>query len=216
MDELVNQYFMLFKEKLEPRESYSVYSNINFNEYYETIRKYLVEIIRKNRQNVLTSSFIDSILFPPEDLPSTLEKLSSDDEDTFFGVIWDYFSKPYVDYITGNYKEYIPYMETPANDEVKKLNVEAIKGALLLIRKAGFNLQEHVITLTLIFGVLTECFIEQKLYLYHNYLENLLKNPYPYIEDIKLTDLYNKGNINKRLTSKRIMEILENSRKEII
>ena len=72
------------------------------------------------------------------------------------------------------------------------------------------------ILLTIIFGVLAECFIERKLSVYNDYLEKLLKDPYSYIDDIKLTDLYNKGDINRRLTSIRILEVFENTRKEIL
>ena len=61
-----------------------------------------------------------------------------------------------------------------------------------------------------------ECFIERKLSVYNDYLEKLLKDPYSYIDDIKLTDLYNKGDINRRLTSIRILEVFENTRKEIL
>lgn len=215
-NELVEYYFNAFKDKIEKRKDNYVYSNIDLNNYYSMIKKYVAEIVSKNRQNVLTSSFIDYLLFPPKELQATLENLCSDDEDKFFNVIYNFIIKPYGDYISGNHKEYFLYMEHPDVNELKKLKVKATKSALSIVSRIGFNIQEQIIILTIIFGVLTECFIEQKLTVYDDYLDKLLKDPHSYIDDIKLTDLYNKGDLNRRLTSKRILEVFENTRREIL
>ena len=197
---LVEHYFNIFKEKIEPKKEYDFYSHIDFDSLYPIIKNSIIEMIRKNRQNVLTSSFIDYILFPPENFKNVLEKLSGDNEDAFFNVIYLYIMEPYSNYVSVDYK----------------LRVKATITALDLVKKIGFDLQNQVILLTIIFGVLAECFIERKLSVYNDYLEKLLKDPYSYIDDIKLTDLYNKGDINRRLTSIRILEVFENTRKEIL
>lgn len=213
---LVEHYFNIFKEKIESNKQYDFYSHIDFDSLYPIIKNSIIEMIRKNRQNVLTSSFIDYILFPLEEIKNVLNELSGDDEDGFFNVIYYYIIKPYSDYVSGDYKEYSAYMYSPGGDELKKLKVKATQSALSIVQKLGFNLQNQVIVLTIIFGVLAECFIEQKLSVYNDYLDKLLKDPYSYIDDIKLTDLYNKGDINRRLTSIRILEVFENTRKEIV
>ncbi len=215
-NELVDYYFNIFKEKIEPKKEYDFYSHIDFDSFYPIIKNSIIEMIRKNRQNVLTSSFIDYILFPPEEIKNVLEELSGDDEDGFFNVIYYYIIKPYSDYVSGDYKEYSAYMNSLSEDEFNKLRVKATQSALSIVKKIGFDLQNQVIVLTIIFGVLAECFIEQKLTVYNDYLDKLLKDPYSYIDDIKLTDLYNKGDINRRLTSIRILEVFENTRKEIL
>ncbi len=215
-NELVDYYFNIFKEKIEPKKEYDFYSHIDFDSLYPIIKNSIIEMVRKNRQNVLTSSFIDYILFPPEEIKNVLEELSGDDEDGFFNVIYYYIIKPYSDYVSGDYKEYSAYMNSLSEDEFNKLRVKATQSALSIVQKLGFNIQNQVIVLTIIFGVLAECFIEQKLTVYNDYLDKLLKDPYSYIDDIKLTDLYNKGDINRRLTSIRILEVFENTRKEIL
>ena len=213
---LVEHYFNIFKEKIESNKQYDFYSHIDFDSFYPIIKNSIIEMIRKNRQNVLTSSFIDYILFPPENFKNVLEKLSGDNEDAFFNVIYLYIMEPYSNYVSGDYKQYAAYMYSLSEDEFNKLRVKATITALDLVKKIGFDLQNQVILLTIIFGVLAECFIERKLSVYNDYLEKLLKDPYSYIDDIKLTDLYNKGDINRRLTSIRILEVFENTRKEIL
>lgn len=193
MDELIKYYYDKFMIYIKRNRASYIHMETSLKKLKESLKK----IIEKKRDTIFTDAFISSLCYSDTLLSYCLHNLASDNENKFYNEIvvhfWDYYT--YCHDYHGDLKLKNLIEVELLDEETTNMIIKAYNSIQYITDNYEFSHEDENVVKHIILGMLSKCFIEQKMSDFPLIADRISQDPVLFLDDLIVNGI-DRSNIN--------------------